>query len=193
MRETNKVLQLPMRANIVRWAFQNHCNLLPLIQIWRTGLLPILAKNGTSITRLLHQLKECWTLAVRSLIKYRFQPTISLKEFDRVYIDEIDLKCHTTSQSALKYPLIYGCINGAHLQDKHNNSDEQIIVHHITTANKYFRAWSYARDPNSAKEADLGQVWIHLFHKINCNDATNGQDHAPPKTQNFGIKQGEKE
>jgi hypothetical protein len=28
----------------------------------------------------------------------------------------------------------------------------------ITTTNRYFGAWSYARDPNSAKEADLGQV-----------------------------------
>lgn len=43
-------------------------------------------------------------------------------------MDEIDLKCHTTSQPAFKYPLIYGCINGAHLKDKHDNSDQQVII-----------------------------------------------------------------
>lgn len=73
-------------------------------------------------------------------------------------MDEIDLKCHTTGQPAFKYPLIYGCIYGAHLKDKHENSDQQVIIDHKLQQTKYFRAWSYARDPNSAKEADLGQV-----------------------------------
>lgn len=74
-------------------------------------------------------------------------------------MDEIDLKCHAPSQPAFKYPLIYGCINGAHLKDKHDTSDQQVIVdHQLQQQTKYFRAWSYARDPNSAKEADLGQV-----------------------------------
>ena len=98
------------------------------------------------------------------------------------------LKCHSTSKPAFQYPSVNSCINWAHLQQATTMRRRKELWPEISWINQIFESLVLLRKmPNFAKEADLGQIWLHCsMIKINCNHATNGQKSVgyhlvPPK------------
>jgi hypothetical protein len=101
------------------------------------------------------------------------------------------LKCHSTSKPAFQYPFVNSCINWAHLQQAttmRRSRDEP--WQEISWINQIFESLVlWWKMPNFAKEADLGQVWLHCSTiKINCNHARNEQKSVgyhlvPPRPQ----------
>ena len=97
------------------------------------------------------------------------------------------LKCHSTSKPAFQYSSVNSCIDWAHLQQATTMRRNKLWLE-ISWINQIFERLVLLRKmPNFAKEADLGQVWLHCsMIKINCNHARNEQKSVgyhlvPPK------------